>query len=90
MNTIQARVTLHVLKALATVEQSLWDEKEGYYHFLRDASASQAPYSEGYQALESLGLTLTGDAIADKNILNDYSNQTDTSINIGKVSLRVS
>ncbi|WP_215402775.1 GH116 family glycosyl hydrolase [Vibrio gigantis] len=77
-------------KALATVEQSLWDEKEGYYHFFVTPVQAKHLTCEGYQALESLGLTLTGDAIADKNILNDYLNQTDTSINIGKVSQRVS
>ncbi|MEG3219639.1 GH116 family glycosyl hydrolase [Vibrio gigantis] len=77
-------------KALATVEQSLWDEKEGYYHFFVTPVQAKHLTCEGYQALESLGLTLTGDAIADKNMLNDYLNQTDTSINIGKVSQRVS
>lgn len=77
-------------KALATVEQSLWDEKEGYYHFFVTPVQAKHLTGEGYQALETLGLTLTGDAIADKNMLNDYLNQTDTSINIGKVAQRVS
>ena len=77
-------------KALATVEQSLWDEKEGYYHFFVTPVQAKHLTGEGYQALETLGLVLTGDAIADKNMLNDYLNQTDTSINIGKVAQRVS
>lgn len=77
-------------KALATVEQSLWDEKEGYYHFFVTPVQAKHLTGEGYQALESLGLVLTGDAIVDKNMLNDYLNQTDTSINIGKVAQRVS
>ncbi|MFM2643656.1 GH116 family glycosyl hydrolase [Vibrio chagasii] len=77
-------------KALATVEQSLWDEKEGYYHFFVTPVQAKHLTGEGYQALESLGLVLTGDAIADKNMLNDYLNQTDTSINIGKIAQRVS
>ncbi|WP_146492547.1 GH116 family glycosyl hydrolase [Vibrio sp. T20] len=76
-------------KALATVEQSLWDEKEGYYHFFVTPVQAKHLTGEGYQALETLGLVLTGDAIADKNMLNDYL-QTDTSINIGKVAQRVS
>ena len=77
-------------KALATVEQSLWDEKEGYYHFFVTPVQAKHLTCEGYQALETLGLVLTGDAIVDKNMLNDYLNQTDTSINIGKVAQRVS
>ncbi|TCT39924.1 uncharacterized protein (DUF608 family) [Vibrio crassostreae] len=77
-------------QALATVEQSLWDEKEGYYHFFVTPVQAKHLTGEGYQALENLGLVLTGDAIVDKNMLNDYLNQTDTSINIGKVSQRVS
>ncbi|EGU41472.1 hypothetical protein VISP3789_13285 [Vibrio splendidus ATCC 33789] len=77
-------------KALATVEQSLWDEKEGYYHFFVTPVQAKHLTGEGYQALETLGLVLTGDAIVDKNMLNDYLNQTDTSINIGKVAQRVS
>ena len=77
-------------KALATVEQSLWDEKEGYYHFFVTPVQAKHLTCEGYQALETLGLVLTGDAVADKNMLNDYLNHTDTSINIGKVAQRVS
>lgn len=77
-------------KALATVEQSLWDEKEGYYHFFVTPVQAKHLTGEGYQALEILGLTLTGDTIADKNTLNAYLNETDTSINISKVSQRVS
>ncbi len=77
-------------KALVTVEQSLWDEKEGYYHFFVTPVQAKHLTGEGYQALETLGLTLTGDAIADKNTLNAYLNETDTSINISKVSQRVS
>ncbi|WP_210473442.1 GH116 family glycosyl hydrolase [Vibrio crassostreae] len=77
-------------KAFATVEQSLWDEKEGYYHFFVTPVQAKHLTGEGYQALENLGLVLTGDAIVDKNMLNDYLNQTDTSINIGKVAQRVS
>jgi len=77
-------------KALATVEQSLWDEKEGYYHFFVTPVQAKHLTGEGYQALEALGLTLTGDAIADKNTLNAYLNETDASTNISKVSQRVS
>ncbi len=77
-------------KALATVEQSLWDEKEGYYHFFVTPVQAKHLTGEGYQNLETLGLTLTGEAIADKNTLNAYLNETDTSFNISKVSQRVS
>ncbi|MCG9639346.1 non-lysosomal glucosylceramidase [Vibrio sp. Isolate34] len=77
-------------KALATVEQSLWDEKEGYYHFFVTPVQAKHLTGEGYQALETLGLTLTGDSITDKNTLNAYLNETDISINISKVSQRVS
>ncbi len=77
-------------KALATVEQSLWDDKEGYYHFFVTPVQAKHLTGQGYQVLETLGLTLTGDTIADKNILNDYLNQTDISIDVSKVSQRVS
>lgn len=76
--------------ALATVEQSLWDEKEGYYHFFVTPIQAKHLTGEGYQALETLGLALTGDAVADKNRLNDYLNQTDLSINISKLDQRAS
>ncbi|TVU65108.1 glucosylceramidase [Vibrio atlanticus] len=77
-------------KALATVEQSLWDDKEGYYHFFVTPVQAKHLTGQGYQVLETLGLTLTGDTIADKNILNDYLSQTDISIDVSKVSQRVS
>jgi uncharacterized protein (DUF608 family) len=77
-------------KALATVEQSLWDDKEGYYHFFVTPVQAKHLTGQGYQVLETLGLTLTGDTIADKNILNDYLSQTDISIDVRKVSQRVS
>ncbi|TWD43277.1 uncharacterized protein (DUF608 family) [Vibrio crassostreae] len=89
-NDLSAGYLTRSKKALATVEQSLWDEKEGYYHFFVTPVQAKHLTGEGYQALETLGLTLTGDAIADKNMLNDYLNQTDTSINIGKVAQRIS
>ncbi|MCG9544670.1 non-lysosomal glucosylceramidase [Vibrio sp. Isolate33] len=89
-NDLSSDYLTHSKKALATVEQSLWDEKEGYYHFFVTPVQAKHLTGEGYQALEILGLTLTGDAIADKNTLNAYLNETDTSINISKVSQRVS
>ena len=76
--------------ALTTVEQSLWDEKEGYYHFFVTPIQAKHLTGESYQDLETLGLILTGDTIADKNILNHYLNQTDTSVNLSKVSQRIS
>ncbi len=89
-NDLSAGYLKRSKKALATVDQSLWDEKEGYYHFFVTPVQAKHLTGEGYQALETLGLTLTGDAIADKNMLNDYLNQTDTSINIDKVAQRIS
>ncbi|MGF1711965.1 non-lysosomal glucosylceramidase [Vibrio kagoshimensis] len=77
-------------RALVTLDQSLWDEKEGYYHFFVTPIQAKHLTGEGYQALDYLGLSLTGDAISDKNILNDYLNQTDTSMSLSKLSQRIS
>ncbi|WP_261855979.1 non-lysosomal glucosylceramidase [Vibrio ruber] len=63
--------------ALETLEQSLWDEQQGYYHF--SATPIQVKHLTGhdYQPLQQLGLTLSGDRVVDARILNDYLNQVD-------------
>ncbi|MCK6264037.1 non-lysosomal glucosylceramidase [Vibrio sp. ZSDE26] len=76
-------------QALETVEQSLWDEQAGYYHFYVTPIQAKHLTGHSYEALESLGLTLTGNAIDDKNLLNDYLNQTDSSSSLSKVEQRL-
>ncbi|USP15542.1 GH116 family glycosyl hydrolase [Vibrio gazogenes] len=63
--------------ALETLEQSLWDEQKGYYHF--SATPIQVKHLTGqdYQPLQQLGLTLSGDRVADARLLNDYLNRVD-------------
>jgi uncharacterized protein (DUF608 family) len=64
-------------QALVTLERGLWDEKNGYYHFF--VTPIQAKHLTGveYQALEVLGLTLSGDGVEDARILNQYLDTTD-------------
>ncbi|MGF1721903.1 non-lysosomal glucosylceramidase [Vibrio kyushuensis] len=76
-------------QALETVEQSLWDEQAGYYHFYVTPIQAKHLTGNGYEQLETLGLTLSGNAIDDKNLLNDYLNQTDTSSSLSKVEQRL-
>lgn len=76
-------------QALATLEASLWDEKKGYYHFFVTPIQAKHLTGEGHDALKSLGLALTGDAIADKNSLNEYLNQTDLKSDLSKVEQRL-
>ncbi|PMJ98727.1 GH116 family glycosyl hydrolase [Vibrio sp. 10N.261.55.A7] len=75
-------------QALETVEQSLWDEKAGYYHFYVTPVQAKHLTGKGYENLQTLGLTLSGNAIDDKNLLNDYLNETDLSSSQGKVEQR--
>ncbi|WP_295895233.1 GH116 family glycosyl hydrolase [uncultured Vibrio sp.] len=75
--------------ALETVEQSLWDEQAGYYHFYVTPIQAKHMTGKGYEELETLGIKLTGDAIGDKNLLNDYLNQTDLSDSKSKVEQRL-
>lgn len=75
-------------KALEAVEQSLWDEKEGYYHFYVTPIQSKHLSGVGYQDLESLGLTLTGNARHDKIVLNRYLSQHDLGSDLSKLGQR--
>ncbi|WP_394251909.1 GH116 family glycosyl hydrolase [Vibrio profundi] len=76
-------------RALATLEASLWDEKKGYYHFYVTPIQAKHLTGEGTTELNALGLGLTGAAVSDKNLLNDYLNQTDLSSDISKVEQRL-
>ncbi|WP_038184773.1 GH116 family glycosyl hydrolase [Vibrio rhizosphaerae] len=75
--------------ALETLEQSLWDEQQGYYHF--SATPIQVKHLTGhdYQPLQQLGLTLSGDRITDARILNDYLNQVDRHSELSRFEQRV-
>lgn len=61
--------------ALEELEESLWDEEQGYYHFFVTPVQAKHLTGEGLEALRSLGIDITGDKIIDKNAINQYLNQ---------------
>ncbi|GAM67106.1 hypothetical protein JCM19236_1614 [Vibrio sp. JCM 19236] len=62
---------------VAEVEDSLWDEERGYYHFFVTPIQTKHLTGEGAEALNSMGIPATGNSIEDKNALNLYLNQRD-------------
>jgi len=58
--------------ALATLDKGLWDEEKGYFHFFITPIQVKHLTGEGIEALQSLGLALTGDAVSDMNVLNQF------------------
>ncbi|PMH43229.1 glucosylceramidase [Vibrio sp. 10N.286.49.B3] len=75
--------------ALETVEESLWDEERGYYHFFMTPVQAKHLTGHSYEALEHLGLVLTGDQVSDKNALNRYLNSAAQDGDISKADIRV-
>lgn len=75
--------------ALDTLEKSLWDERQGYYHFY--ATPIQANHLTGtdFQPLKQLGLSLSGEKVSDKQLLNDYLNVTDEKSTLSKFEQRL-
>ncbi|MGX9419380.1 GH116 family glycosyl hydrolase [Vibrio sp. WJH972] len=76
------------VQAIATVERGLWDEKNGYYHFF--ITPIQAKHLTGidYQLLEPLGLTLSGETIADASLLNQFLDDVDLTSSVPKSQQR--
>ncbi|GAM61873.1 hypothetical protein JCM19232_6178 [Vibrio ishigakensis] len=62
---------------VAEVEESLWDEEHGYYHFFVTPIQTKHLTGEGIEALNAMGIPATGSPIEDKNALNLYLNQRD-------------
>ncbi|MFB9136303.1 GH116 family glycosyl hydrolase [Vibrio olivae] len=64
------------------LEESLWDEARGYFHFFVTPIQAKHLTGEGTDALAQLGLNVTGDRVHDANVLNrwlNHSPQPDTS-----------
>lgn len=59
-------------QALETLNQGLWDEENGYFHFFITPIQVKHLTGKGIEALQSLGLAVTGEAITDIKILNQY------------------
>ncbi len=74
--------------ALTTVEESLWDEELGYYHFFVTPVQAKHLTGVGYEALTPLGLQLTGNNIDDKTQLNDFLNSAKADGPLSKVEVR--
>lgn len=60
---------------VAEVEESLWDEERGYYHFFVTPVQAKHLTGEGAEALNAMGIPATGIPIEDKNALNLYLTQ---------------
>ncbi|WP_435235785.1 GH116 family glycosyl hydrolase [Psychromonas sp. PT13] len=58
--------------ALATLESGLWDEQKGYYHFYVTPIQTKHLTGRGFESLSTIGLDLSGNTLADKEILNAY------------------
>ncbi|WP_136482924.1 GH116 family glycosyl hydrolase [Vibrio sp. H11] len=75
--------------SLAILEQSLWDERQGYYHFYATPIQVNHLTGKDFQPLAALGLRLCGDKVADKQQLNDYLNQVDENSPLSKYEQRL-
>jgi len=71
-------------KALSILERGLWDEEKGYFHFYITPIQAKHLTGKCYQELESLDLHLTGDKLADQDILNQYLDSAYASESEGK------
>lgn len=85
--------------ALATLDRGLWDEENGYYHFFITPIQVKHLTGKGLEALQSLGLAVTGAATSDMNLLNAFLDDKNSSqslldagielpVSISKVQLR--
>ncbi|MBY6196044.1 GH116 family glycosyl hydrolase [Vibrio hangzhouensis] len=81
---------LKSVDALQTLERALWDERNGYYHFF--ATPVQISHLNGKTSpsLEAIGLSLSGEKVADKNILNAYLDAVDESSELSMLEQRMS
>lgn len=76
-------------KALTTLENALWDEQKGYYHFY--ATPIQRKHLTGNvsSALQELELQLTGEPLEDMQLLNRYIDEVDHLSDLSKLEQRL-
>ncbi|KIN12479.1 GH116 family glycosyl hydrolase [Vibrio mytili] len=75
--------------ALDILERGLWDEEEGYYHFFVTPIQAKHLTGTGFEPLEKLGLTLTGDAIQDASKVNAYLDAYELNVGCSKREQRM-
>ncbi len=75
--------------ALQELEESLWDEEKGYFHFFVTPIQTKHLTGIGFESLTQFGVILTGDKITDKNTLNHYLNRVDPNQELGKLEQRL-
>lgn len=75
--------------ALETLERGLWDEQKGYYHFFITPVQAKHLTGNGFESLEKLGLTLTGDTVHDVNLVNAYLDAYEVDSSISKRDQRL-
>ncbi len=75
--------------ALTTLERSLWDERKGYYHFFVTPIQAKHLTGSDFEPLASIGLILSGDEVADKNILNAYLDDFDCESSLSRIEQRL-
>lgn len=64
--------TQRAKQALETLERGLWDEQKGYYHFFITPLQAKHLTGSHFEALEALGLSLTGNPLHDAPLVNAY------------------
>ncbi|MCO7020409.1 GH116 family glycosyl hydrolase [Vibrio paracholerae] len=75
--------------ALETLERGLWDEQKGYYHFFITPVQAKHLTGNGFESLEKLGLTLTGNTVHDAILVNAYLDAYDVESSISKRDQRL-
>ena len=76
-------------EALETLERGLWDEQKGYYHFFITPVQAKHLTENGFESLEKLGLTLTGNTVHDASLVNAYLDAYDVESSISKRDQRL-
>ncbi len=74
---------------MQTLEQALWDEKQGYYHFFATPIQAKHLTGEGLQPLMDMGLPLSGNKIEDAAVLNHFLDKTDLNCKQSKLEQRL-
>ncbi|TMX34524.1 GH116 family glycosyl hydrolase [Vibrio parahaemolyticus] len=76
-------------EALETLERGLWDEQKGYYHFFITPVQAKHLTGNGFESLEKLGLTLTGNTVQDASLVNAYLDAYNVESSISKRDQRL-
>tara|TARA_R110001583_G_scaffold52393_1_gene162781 strand:- start:27421 stop:30609 length:3189 start_codon:yes stop_codon:yes gene_type:complete len=71
-NDLSAQFKNKASDALQTLNQGLWNEEKGYFHFFVTPIQVKHLTGKGIEALQSLGLAVTGVATSDIKVLNQY------------------